>query len=307
MTWTADRSSITLVQLRYFQSAAVHLSMTAAAEEFYVAQSAVSSAIAALERGVGTQLFVRRRSKGLILTPAGSQLLVHVRELLAALDRAVESAQGVGEHVRGTLRLAFFVTIAPFALPELLSRARSLHPELSLEVVEVDAAQAIEELQSGRSEIAVGYDFGLANGIVSEVVDATPPYVLLAADHPLALKPSVGLRELGRERMILLDLPHSREYFLDLLHSVGIEPTIRHRTPSFETVRALVGHGHGYSILNQRPVDALAYDGGRVAAVPIRDQVSPLPVVISSLNGSHPSARARAVADLVRQVFADRR
>ena len=67
----SKKPDVTLAQLRYFIEAATHLSMTRAAEELFVAQSAVSSAIAQLEQQVGAQLFIRQRSRGLTLTPAG--------------------------------------------------------------------------------------------------------------------------------------------------------------------------------------------------------------------------------------------
>lgn len=303
----ARRPEITLAQLRYFVTAAERQSMTAAAAEHFVAQSAVSSAIAQLERQVGAQLFLRRRAKGLVLTSAGRQLLTDVRAVLTGLDAAVDAAREVEGEVRGTVRIGFFVTLAPFVLPEVLSRARRQYPELLVEVDEVDARTAAEELRAGRVELTVGYDFGFGEDLVREVVDETPPYVLLPADHRLARRTAVGLRELSREKLILLDLPHSREYFLDLLASVGLEPEIRHRTPSFETVRAMVSHGHGFSVLNQRPAHALAYDGGLVAAVPIKDPVPPLPIVITTLQGARQSARAAAVAEVVRKVYAERR
>jgi len=297
------RLEITLAQLRYFVSAAEHLSMTAAAAEHFVAQSAVSTAIAQLESKVGTQLFIRQRAKGLVLTAAGEQLLADVRGVLTGLDAAVDAAREVDGDVRGRVRIGYFVTLAPFTLPEVLSRAKERYPDLVVEVDEVDLEGSAEALRSGRVELAVGYGLGGATGISREVVDESPPYVLLPADHPLAHRPAIGLRELSKERLILLDLPHSREYFLGLLGSVGLEPEIRHRTPSFETVRALVAHGHGFSVLNQRPAHALAYDGGAVAAVPIRDDVPALPVVISTLEGARLSARAAAVAEVVRDVY----
>ena len=57
------RPDVTLTQLRYFVRAAAHGSMTQAAAEVRVAQSAVSAAVAQLERQVGTQLFIRQRAR----------------------------------------------------------------------------------------------------------------------------------------------------------------------------------------------------------------------------------------------------
>ena len=77
--------------------------------------------------------------------------------------------------------------------------------------------------------------------------------------------------------MVLLDLPHSREYFQPLLASAGVTPVIRHRTASYETVRGLVARGHGWSMLHQRPVEDVTYGGGRVLTRPIADDLPRCP------------------------------
>ncbi len=111
------KADVTLAQLRYFIEAATHLSMTRAAEEMFVAQSAVSSAIAALEQQVGAQLFIRQRSRGLVLTPAGQQFLGDARALLLNLDEALDTARGIDNQIRGTIRIGCFVTLAPVHSP----------------------------------------------------------------------------------------------------------------------------------------------------------------------------------------------
>ena len=72
--------------------------------------------------------------------------------------------------------------------------------------------------------------------------------------------------------MILLDLPHSREYFQRLFQNLGIDPRIEQRSASFELVRGLVARGHGYSVLNLQPASELTYDGARVRCLPIREK-----------------------------------
>ncbi len=299
------RPDVTLTQLRYFIEAANSLSMTAAAERLFVAQSAVSSAISQLERQVGAQLFVRQRSKGLALTGAGQQFLGDARALLVHLDQALDSARGIDNQIRGTIRIGCFVTLAPFVLPAIVSRVRAIHPNLEIEVDEVDADAARDALRSGRVELLIGYDFALGNEIRRTVLADVPPHVLLAANHPLAAHRSVSLRELSREPMILLDLPHSRDYFLGILASVGLAPEIRYRTMNYETVRAFVAHGHGFSILNQRPRHDLSYDGERVVALPIQDDVPALAVVLASMTSVRTTARAQAVADVAERVVGD--
>ena len=298
------KPDLTLAQLRYFIAAANTLSMTAAAGQLFVAQSAVSSAVAQLEKQIGAQLFVRQRSKGLVLTDAGQQFLGDSRALLLNLEEAVDMARGIDNQVRGAIRIGCFVTLAPFVLPAIVSGVRSAYPYIEIDVDEVDAEGARNALRSGRNELLIGYDFALGNDIQRAVLADVPPHVLLATSHPLATKSQVFLRELSREPMILLDLPHSRDYFLGILASVGLQPEIRHRTAHYETVRAFVAHGQGFSILNQRPRHDMTYDGERVVVLQIGDDVPSLPVVLASMRSIRRTARARAVAEVAARVVA---
>jgi DNA-binding transcriptional LysR family regulator len=65
----------------------------------------------------------------------------------------------------------------------------------------------------------------------------------------------------------------------------------------------MVAHGHGFSVLNQRPRHDLTYDGRRVAVRRIADDVPALRVVLATLRGVRQTARAAALADVIRDVF----
>lgn len=73
--------------LRVFEAAARHLSFTAAAEELFLTQSAVSKQIRSLEESVGVTLFVRI-NRGLVLTELGRIYLDDIRPVLAQLRAA---------------------------------------------------------------------------------------------------------------------------------------------------------------------------------------------------------------------------
>ncbi len=294
--------SVTMVQLAYFVAAADHLSMTRAAENMLVAQSAVSSSIAQLERALGVQLFIRKHAKGLILTAAGERLHHEARSLITRLDEALELTRGQENEVRGELTLACFVTLMPFYVPGLLSELRSLHPNLRVDVVETDRDGMIEALNSGRAQLGLGYGLGLDTSVFIQELTQIKPYVLLPEKHRLARRASIALSQLKDEPMVLLDLPLSRDYFLDMLSAVGVEPEIRYRSVNYETVRSLVAQRHGFSILNQRPVSSVTYGGGPVVALPISGNAPALPLVIMSLKGVHQTALSRAVSDSIRSV-----
>lgn len=300
-----QRFSITLTQLTYFAECAKTLNMTTASQELHIAQSAVSTAINQLEKALGAPLFIRQHSKGLILTPAGESLLHETRQIFGLITDAVETIQAGQTEIRGTIVLACFKTFAPFLLPQLLGHLQERHPELSIDVVEGDHEECLAALRSGRAEIALNYDLTDAEGIDDERVGEVRPHVIVGTAHRLAKRREVALSELADDPLVLLDLPDSREYFLNILRSAGITPRIKHRSSSYETVRSMVAMGLGYSILNQRPRIQETYTGERTAILEISDPAPSLHVVSSTLTKSGSTAKARAVTDTVREILAE--
>ena len=115
-----------------------------------------------------------------------------------------------------------------------------------------------------------------------------PPYVLLPAGHKLAGRSKVTLTQLAGEPLALLDLPQSRDYFLGMFAAAGVEPQIRYRSTSVETLRALVGRGLAYTLLNLQPAMATSLDGHPV--------VSPGPEGRRHATGSRIGHRRQAAA-----------
>jgi DNA-binding transcriptional LysR family regulator len=294
----------TLVQLRYFTAAAEARSMTGAAQRLLVSQSAVSTAVAQLERELGVQLLIRHHARGLSLTPAGERFLHEARGFLGHAAELAEAARGLGSTVIGGITIGCFTSVAPFLLPRLLTACAEQHPGLRLEVIEGDAALLRTALLAGECELTIGYALDGADGLDLEVLAESPPYAIVPPDHRLAGNGGpVRLADLAAEPMVLYDLPHSRDYFRSLVACTGSEPIIRHRSTSYETVRSLVAAGYGWSILNQRPVGDRTYDGGRVAALSLRDELPALPVALARPSGTRPTRRAEAVADSARRVL----
>ena len=297
------RFPITLNQLTYFVACATTLNMTVASQELHVAQSAISTAITQLERALGAPLFIRKHAKGLALTPAGTRFLHDANRMFELLGESIDALQQERGSVRGVVRVAVFSTLAPFLLPPLIAELQRAHPELELELLEGDYESTTSALRDGRADLAIAYDLTEAPDLDVERFAEARPYVLVAADHALAGRESVRLAELADEPFVLLDLPESNEYFLGILRRAGVSPVLRHRSRNVETVRSVVAAGLGFTMLNQRPVTGITYSGAQTAAIEIDGEAQALTVTIASLKQTGRSARARAVAEAVREVI----
>lgn len=297
----------TLKQLGYFAAAAERGSVTEAAQRLNVSQPSVSTAIAHLERVFGAQLFLRHHARGLTLTPAGRQLFAEARTLLAHADDLGSYVGSEGAPIRGELHLGYFVTFAPYYLPGLLSRFGELHPDVTVQLHEGDIEELRRMLADGTIELALLYDLALGPELMLEPLVAHKPYALLPADHPLARRRRVSLRALAKEPFVLLDLPHSREYFRAIFLAYGLEPRLRYATPSIEMVRGLVARGHGIGLLNIRPDGDRAYDGTALACRPLAEDCPPLRIALARPTQARPTRAAEALLACARVYFAQRR
>lgn len=294
----APRPRFTLVQLQYFVEAAETGSITVAAERLHASQSTLSSAIQRLEHELRCPLFVRHQARGVSLTPGGRELLARARDLL---DRAAELAE-VGRVLQdepaGTLRAGFFVTLAPFYLPEVLTRLQRSHPRIELDVLEADGTGLHAALRSGECEVALTYGLDIADDMRFRALAEVRPYALVSARHPLAGRDVATLAELAQRPMVMLDLPETSRFMLGMLKRAGARPTRILRTTNFETMRGLVAAGDGFAILNQRP-QVVSPRPGAAFAVTIAD-AEPVGIGILHVAGTPMHRRTTAFVEACR-------
>ena len=101
---------------------------------------------------------------------------------------------------------------------------------------------------------------------------------------------------------MLLDLPHSREYFTKIFSLAGIQPNITYRSGNPELVRSLVGRGMGVAILNLRPASLVSLDGHKFAILDIEDKLPSARIVTMSMDHKLLTRRASTVLETARSL-----
>lgn len=148
-----------LDSLRVFEAAARHLSLTKAATELHVTQSAVSHRIQALETELKRKLF-RRYTRRLELTPAGALLAKGLARGIAEITQAVAALDGPA--AINTINASVLPSFAGRWLVPRLARFRQRHPEIE---VRIAAEEAHADLGSGRADVAVRFGMGQYSGL----------------------------------------------------------------------------------------------------------------------------------------------
>lgn len=289
----------TLRQLELFLAAAEHGSFAAAADEVFVTPNAVSSAVTELEAIFHTQLFIRRRAKGLTTTAAGQDLITRATDLIEQAQELTLSIGNVDNVPRGPVHVGCYSTLAATIVPELWAQATRQLPEVQLEITEGPVEALAQLLVDGHLDMMISYHVGLPMGMKTEELFETSPEVALPASHPMASQSTVALEELEHEPLILLDLPPAGDNTLRLLHQRGLRPNVIHRSTSYETVRSMVARGFGYSLFFQQTMTEVSYEGLRLIHRPIDPPLQAEPVVLSWPFDAKPTRRAQAIGGIV--------
>ena len=293
----------TLRQLEYLVAVGDCGSIARAAERVNVSSPSISAAIAQLEEEFGLPLFVRRHAQGLSLTQGGRQFVDEARAVLRAAGRLGDLANEITGQVRGPLSLGCLVTFAQVILPQLRRGFEARHPAVEFRQTEANQAEIFEGLRTAALDVALTYDLNIPADIEFVELVSLPPYALLPEHHPLASQQQVTPAELAPFPMVLLDLPHSADYFLSCFDSAGLRPRIAERTRDMGVMRAMVANGFGYSIANIRPSSDLAPDGTRLRHVPLAGGVKPMRLGLALAEGARGALTIRAFIDHCRDTI----
>lgn len=292
---------LSLRLLRYFAATAETGSTTAAARLLNVSQPSISVAIRELETLFEEALFARDAGARMTLTRFGVRKLAEARQILGAATAFEVDKSGDG--AAGEVQIGVFRTLAPVCLPVVLRIARERYPNLAVRFVEGDLAQLEDWLHGGQIELALSYDVGMPDDLERERLAELRPYGLVPAGSRLARRRgSVSLHELAQEPLILIDLPHSREFLMAPFWQYGLQPEVRYRATSLELARGMVANGLGVALLiTQAPASS------QVTAVvekPIREDTVRQPLVIARAARATRSRASELLAECLRDAVA---
>ncbi|MFD4255160.1 LysR family transcriptional regulator [Amycolatopsis thermoflava] len=289
-----------LRQLSYFVAVAEELSFTRASQRLRVVQSAVSTAIRALEREVGAELF-DRDSRRVALTAAGAAMLPEARTALAAARAAAQAAAGASGEVRGAVTMGTLLSTGRVNVPRLLGRFSRRHPHAAVRLQYSPSGSAghVRAVLDGRMDLALASLAGkVPAGLAHEIVTEEDLSLLAAPDHPLASRSGVTLADLAEESFVDFPVGWGNRTLVDRAFAgAGLSRQVPLEVSDYGTARALICQGLGIGFL---PSGAAGNMAG-VVPVPLAE---PLRWSVSLI---HSTARplSPAAAALLREVHAE--
>jgi DNA-binding transcriptional LysR family regulator len=256
----SGRTDFTVHQLVVFRTVATHLSYTRAAEVLYLSQPAVTQQVRALEQMVGLRLF-ERLGRGIVLTPAGQELLRHVEYLLSLLAETTMVVKEIHALERGSVVIGASISAGTYTVPPLLGAFHARYPRIHVTLVVADRRSIEERLLKRQIDLAV---VSLIEQRDQVVLEALWPYeliVIAAPSHPLAVQKDLTLQDLQQETWLVT----TERFFAQARVSLPTSLELG----SIEAVKEGVIAGLGIAIVSRESA-ALEISGGGLVLLDVQ-------------------------------------
>ncbi|MCA0338150.1 MAG: LysR family transcriptional regulator [Proteobacteria bacterium] len=289
--------AFTLRQLQYFVAVAEQGTVSRAAQNLSISQSAVTEAIKELEIDLGVELF-ERHPRGLNITHKGHQFLRHATKILGDVSDARRTFAGSPEAASGSLHLGVTSLVAGYVLSDLLARYRRAYPGIEVSAIEDNGDYLEHLLVGGELDIAVMVISNLRDrmALQAEILEISPYRLWMPLGHPLTTAEIVTLSDIASEPLIMLTIDEIEENTGRLLMALGARPNVAFRTRSVEAVRSLVATGAGIALLPDLVYRPWSLEGDRIES---RDIAGQLPVVQVGMVWRRGSGLAQSARDFI--------
>ncbi|MEB3339150.1 MAG: LysR substrate-binding domain-containing protein [Leptolyngbyaceae bacterium] len=191
-------------QIKVFLEVARCLSFTEAADALNLTQPAVSAKIKSLESELGVPLFYRLGRK-IQLTEIGQFLFENGPELIEVENKLLIKVQEIKRGKSGSLKIGCTAAIADGWLPEIIFKYRRQYSGIQTQCVVFESNDFLyRAITDNQVDIGISdINFEEFTEISATAVDTINYAVIAAADHPLAEKDWLSLKDLQKESWVI--------------------------------------------------------------------------------------------------------
>lgn len=299
-----------LRQLRYFVAIVDHGSLSSAARVLHIAQPALTQQIKQLEDELEAQL-LHRSAQGVMATDAGKIFYEHAQAILKQVGDAKSAVGQSTDNPTGTVALGIPQSASGVLALPLLTAIRARYPEISLQLTEELTGNLIEQLKTGRINLAVLFDDGqLTSFAAIPLVEEEMMFITRRDSHyadtqnaaPSSTSPSITLGEAVKAPLILPGRLHGvRPRIENIVRTMGLSIDNVIEINSVTILKSAILADIGATILPVAPL-LLEIERGEMQAYRISDVALSRTLVLCASKNIPLTNAAAAVERLVLEV-----
>lgn len=278
-------------QLTYFITVANCGSVTKGAELLHVSQSAVSMAIARLEKELGIQLW-ERQGRRIALTRAGDHFAAAVAPALALLENARLEAMELGADAQTDLRLSVDALGFVSALER---RFLGRYPHIRFRQTFDTAEEMQTRLLGGSVDFCLTNTALTAPDILLEPLFQERMVLLVGPEHPFAKRQRMSLAEAAGEKFAALAPEYGMRRLTDrICFQSGFRPQIVFEGCEMQMLTDIVSTGMAVALAGEMILHhAPSLTAGGFQAIPLEESHCSIPIYLAQRKGHYLTADAR--------------
>jgi DNA-binding transcriptional LysR family regulator len=239
----------TLKQLSAFHTVARLGSVSQAAHELHLTQSAVSIQVGSIEAAVGTPLLLRT-GRGVRLTEAGELLLNYAERVLSLWNEMGDSMDTFLGAFSGTLRVGAVAT-TEYWLPSLLVVFVSENPKVKIKLITGNREVIVRSLASQEIDVAVMGNPPDELRATATRFAKNPMGFMAAPSHPLMAERRLTMAKLAQSQLLVRERGSgSRATLTRLFKEAGLNVRIGSELSSNEAIKQMCIAGFGPAYLS---------------------------------------------------------
>ncbi|MGH1441281.1 MAG: LysR family transcriptional regulator [Cellvibrionaceae bacterium] len=237
------------IHLKIVQAVEQRGSLTAAAKELCVTQSALSHTVRKLEDSLGTEIWLRE-GRSLRLTQAGRYLLNIANRVLPVLDHAESKLKQIAQGERGTLRIGMECHPCYQWLLKVVSPFLDTWADVDVDVKQKFQFGGVGALLDYEIDLLVTPDPFNKNGLCFNPVFDYEQVLVVSQHHALASRRYIEAEELHDQVLLTYPVATDRlDIYTEFLNPAGIVPKHHKTTEATEIMLQMVASDRGVAAL----------------------------------------------------------
>lgn len=241
-----------ITQMEYALAVLQHRHFGKAADAVHVSQPTLSMQLQKLEEELGAVLFDRSK-KPIIATERGAELLQQMQVIVEEQKRLLEMTNIKKGQVSGEFRLGVIPTLSPYLVPRFIQKFSAKYPRVNLTIEELKTSDIMEAIDQDRIDAGLLVTPLKEGRFEERVLFYEPFYLYVSQEHAFFKRTRIKESELDESDIWLLGEGHCLRNQIVRLCSVrkkrNVVNNVIFESGSLETLKSLVDHSQGYTLL----------------------------------------------------------
>ncbi|MBG9735640.1 LysR family transcriptional regulator [Paenibacillus alvei] len=238
---------MTIARYEVFMKVVEQGNFTKAAEQLNMTQSAVSHAIASLEKEIGYALLNRSKQAKISTTVLADRLIPHMMQILRSEAIIREEISVENHQLEGTLKIGAFTSAASQLLPPMIAQLKTNHPRVKVVLFEGTYDEILTWLTNGTVDIGFIMNTEEKGHLHKILIHEDELVVGMPHNHPFAQLEVLDIKQLEGIDFIIPRASYQRQV-LACLTDHNVTPNVLMEVLHCDTIINMASQGIGVTI-----------------------------------------------------------